>query len=163
MLHRHVVVVPERGAALTPLMPLIYALLFSVHSLIAGLALGVQSQLGDAAVAILIAIVAHKFVEALSLAASFVREGVRLETSLLVLLVYCAMTPLGLAAGYLLVAHGGALGGTAEPLLSSFAAGSFTFLASHELGSDRAALGRPLRAGLALGGVGVMGLVSLLS
>lgn len=162
VLHRHVVVVPE-GAALTPLMPLIYALLFSVHSLIAGLALGVQSELGEAAIAILIAIVAHKFVEALSLAASFVREGVRLETSLAVLLVYCAMTPLGLALGYVLVSHGGALGGVAEPLLSSFAAGSFCYLASHELSSDHASLGRPLRAALALAGVGVMGLVSLVA
>ena len=68
-------------------MPLIYAPLFSVHSLIAGLALGVQAQLDAAAMAILIAIVAHKFVEALSLAASFVREGVRLDTSLAVLMV----------------------------------------------------------------------------
>jgi len=35
VLHKHVVVVPD-GAALMPLFPLIYALLFSVHSLIAG-------------------------------------------------------------------------------------------------------------------------------
>ena len=54
---------------------LVLAVLFSIHSFIAGLALGIQSQFGSSAVAILIAILAHKFVEALSLASSFVKEG----------------------------------------------------------------------------------------
>lgn len=138
-----------------------------MHSLIAGLALGVQSELGEAAMAILIAIVAHKFVEALSLAASFVREGVRLETSLAVLLVYCAMTPLGIALGACLVARSAAAAEGVEALLSSFAAGSFCFLASHELseskGSHHTSLSKVRRAALAMVGMLLMGLVSMFS
>jgi len=150
VLHKHVEV--SNGAAL---MTLIYALLFSVHSLIAGLALGVQNELGSAAMAILVAIISHKFVEALSLAASFVREGVQLETSIYILLVYCCMTPLGiLLGGFLQGLHGAA---DVESLLSGFAAGSFTFLAAHELeGSPRATLSKAMRGALAVGGLACM-------
>ena len=52
----------------------------------AALALGIQSDDSASSVAILIAILGHKFVEALSLASSFVREGVQLATSASVLL-----------------------------------------------------------------------------
>ena len=163
VMHKHIVVVGGVAPELTPLMPLIYALLFSVHSLIAGLALGVQAKLGAAAMAILIAIVAHKFVEALSLAASFVREGVRLDTSLAVLMVYCAMTPLGIGLGACVVGRAGSATTAVEAMLSSFAAGSFCFLAAHELGSHdhKTELNRLARAALALTGVLLMGLVSL--
>ena len=65
------------------------------------------------------------------------------------------MTPLGILLGGWF-SH---LEGTADvtSLLSSFAAGSFTFLASHELnGSKRATLAKPLRGLLALVGLAAM-------
>ena len=145
-------------------MPIVLAILFSVHSFIAGLALGIQSQFGSSAVAILIAILAHKFVEALSLASSFVKEGVATSTSLPVLVVYCTMTPAGVLTGAYIL--GSALGPSAaaiEALVSGFAAGSFVFLAGHELShsSSDAAIGKLQRAMLALLGFSSMALLSL--
>lgn len=46
-------------------LPLLLALLFSVHSMIAGLALGIQPAADASAVAILVAILGHKSIEAL--------------------------------------------------------------------------------------------------
>ena len=149
------------GAAAT--LPLVLALLFSVHSFIAGLALGIQSQLGSSAIAILIAILGHKLVEALSLASSFVKEGVTFRTSLSVLLTYSCMTPLGVAVGAAVVrlGHRWTL---LEADVSGFAAGSFVFLAARELtsASPASSFGGPrLRAALALAGMGCMAVLSL--
>jgi zinc transporter ZupT len=54
------------------LVPLLLTIVLSVHSFIAGMALGVQES-AAAAVPTLIAIVAHKWVEAISLGVSVVR------------------------------------------------------------------------------------------
>jgi zinc transporter ZupT len=54
------------------IVPLLLAIVLSVHSFIAGMALGVQES-SAAAVPTLIAIVAHKWVEAISLGVSVVR------------------------------------------------------------------------------------------
>jgi zinc transporter ZupT len=132
-----------------------------VHSFTAGLALGVQSTVSGSAIAILVAILGHKFVEALSLAASFVREGVSVATSLSLLLAYCAMTPAGILVGWAL-SDIGPEATRVEALISGFAAGSFVFLAAHELMHERPAaahehaLPTSARALLAMGGLGCM-------
>ena len=111
-LHKHAAV----GAA-AHTFSLVLALLFSVHSFIAGLALGIQSHNRASSAAILIAILGHKFVEALSLASNFVREGVGLSTSASVLLVYCCMTPAGILTGRGVLSIGKSAA-TAEALIS---------------------------------------------
>ena len=140
----------------------VLALLFSVHSFIAGLALGIQSDDSSSSVAILIAILGHKFVEALSLASSFVREGVGLSTSASVLLVYCCMTPLGIVTGRGVLSLG-QNAAAAEALVGGLASGSFTFLAAHELTHTAATsqLSKRLRAVLAFGGMGCMAILSI--
>lgn len=156
--HKHVSVGHGHRATL----PLILALLFSVHSFIAGLALGIQSSHPSSAIAILVAILGHKLVEALSLASSFVREGVRLSTSVSVLAVYCLMTPLGIVAGASVLELGTEVT-AAEALISGFAAGSFVFLAAHELTThaSTSVLSKTLRAFLALGGMGCMAVLAI--
>jgi len=150
------------GASTT--MPLLLAVLFSVHSFIAGLALGVQSKFGSSALAILIAILGHKFVEALALASSFVKEGLRPTTALPALAVYCTMTPAGVLVGAFLV--GADLGPTAtaiEALVSGFGAGSFVYLGGHQLAHSRpeSVVSKLQRALLALAGFSSMALLSL--
>jgi len=148
------------GGAAT--LPLILALLFSVHSFIAGLALGIQSSHTSSAVSILVAILGHKLVEALSLASSFVREGVSLSTSASVLAVYCLMTPLGIVAGAS-VLELGSEATKAEALISGFAAGSFVFLAAHELTThaSTSVLSKTMRSTLALGGMCCMAVLAI--
>ena len=150
------------GASTT--MPLLLAVLFSVHSFIAGLALGVQSKFGSSALAILIAILGHKFVEALALASSFVKEGLGPTTALPALAVYCTMTPAGVLVGAFLV--GADLGPTAtaiEALVSGFGAGSFVYLGGHQLALSRpeSVVSKQQRALLALAGFSSMALLSL--
>lgn len=150
------------GASTT--MPLLLAVLFSVHSFIAGLALGVQSKFGSSALAILIAILGHKFVEALALASCFVKEGLGPTTALPALAVYCTMTPAGVLVGAFLV--GADLGPTAtaiEALVSGFGAGSFVNLGGHQLAHSRpeSVVSKQQRALLALAGFSSMALLSL--
>jgi zinc transporter 1/2/3 len=145
-------------------MPLLLAVLFSVHSFIAGLALGVQSKFGSSALAILIAILGHKFVEALALASCFVKEGLGPTTALPALAVYCTMTPAGVLVGAFLV--GADLGPTAtaiEALVSGFGAGSFVYLGGHQLVLSRpeSVVSKQQRALLALAGFSSMALLSL--
>jgi len=154
--------VEGHGASTT--MPLLLAVLFSVHSFIAGLALGVQSKFGSSALAILIAILGHKFVEALALASSFVKEGLGPTTALPALAVYCTMTPAGVLVGAFLV--GADLGPTAtaiEALVSGFGAGSFVYLGGHQLALSRpeSVVSKLQRALLALAGFSSMALLSL--
>jgi zinc transporter 1/2/3 len=154
--------VEGHGASTT--MPLLLAVLFSVHSFIAGLALGVQSKFGSSALAILIAILGHKFVEALALASCFVKEGLGPTTALPALAVYCTMTPAGVLVGAFLV--GADLGPTAtaiEALVSGFGAGSFVYLGGHQLALSRpeSVVSKQQRALLALAGFSSMALLSL--
>lgn len=129
--HKHVTVGGSMSAS--GILPFLLSILFSVHSFTEGLALGVQSDFSGSAMAILVAILGHKFVEALSLASSFVKEGVTLRTSVSVLFGYSLMTPLGMLAGWRLVGWLGSTAKLVESLVSAFAAGSFVFLAAHEL------------------------------
>jgi hypothetical protein len=110
------------------LVPLLLAIVLSVHSFIAGMALGVQED-SAAAVPTLIAIVAHKWVEAISLGVSVVRVTpdrralLRYAAAAIlisfrlpaissggdlflnsVLVIFGAMSPLGIFAGWALEA-----------------------------------------------------------
>jgi zinc transporter ZupT len=86
--HRHIVF---SGSST---LPYILALAFSVHSFIAGLSFGLQHTM-DGALAVLIAIFAHKAIEALAVGSNFIREGIRWKTAAPVILTYSLMTPAG--------------------------------------------------------------------
>ena len=93
--HVYVHVHPDFMAyTLTSTLPYILALAFSVHSFIAGLSFGLQHTM-DGALAVLIAIFAHKAIEALAVGSNFIREGIRWKTAAPVILTYSLMTPAG--------------------------------------------------------------------
>src|SRR3954462_5805389 len=60
---------------------------------------GVQARLDNTAISVLIAILAHKCVEALTVSSNFIKENVQLSKAIPVIAVYCCMTPLGIAVG----------------------------------------------------------------
>lgn len=70
--HSHVVF-----SGTSTMLPFILAILFSVHSVIAGMALGLQASVDSTAISILVAIMAHKAFEAASVGSNFVKERVR--------------------------------------------------------------------------------------
>ena len=168
-LHHHHISIPAHA-----LLPIFLAFVFSVHSAIEGLALGAQSVVGGSALSLLIAISSHKVIEAVSVGANFVKQGVGMTTALPVLGIYTLMTPGGILAGWGLssaIAGSGKDDGKGEvsylvlfqSLLQAFAAGSFLYLAVHEVSDEKccAAVSRWKQVVLMMTGVGVMALLAV--
>ncbi len=111
------------------MLPYVLALVLSVHSLIAGMALGAESQLATS-VALFIAIIAHKGVAAFALGVSLERGAVRRSRSIGIVSLFSVMTPLGILAG---AGLGALLSGRAEHwfegTFDALAAGTFLYVA----------------------------------
>ena len=167
-LHHHHINIPHHA-----LLPIFLAIVFSIHSLIEGLALGAQQAVSSSAVSILIAISSHKVIEAVSVGANFIKQGVATSTALPVLIVYTLMTPLGIVAGWLLEWSIGSdkedgdsgltWGLVIQSLLQAFAAGSFLYLAVHEISDEKccAAVKRTHQVLLMVVGLGAMALLAV--
>ena len=170
-LHHHHISIPAHA-----LLPIFLAFVFSIHSAIEGLALGAQSVVGGSALSLLIAIASHKLIEAVSVGANFVKQQVEPHTALPVLGIYTLMTPGGILVGWALdswLGSGdeegkGERGGVSwgllfQSLLQAFAAGSFLYLAVHEVSDEKccAAVPRWLQVLLMMAGVGVMALLAV--
>lgn len=125
----------EPAAKTTP--GYVYGLLLglSFHSVLAGIALGLQQQLTEAS-AILIAILAHKTTEGLALGLSLAQSG-KLGHSHRLVTAFAVTTPLGVVLGILgrSVLEPGA-GLTFDALVSSLAAGTFFYIASMDMLQD---------------------------
>lgn len=138
--HSHVESAKSRHVVFSganPVLPFLLAALFSIHSLIAGFALGVNPSLNRTAIATYVAILSHKFIEAMSVGANFAKENVKLSRSVAVILLYSIMTPLGIVLGMVLTTW---LKGRnvliAESVAMAIGAGSFIYLAYHEMSDD---------------------------
>lgn len=122
----HAAEIGGRGGGLTP-----YAVLtaLSIHSFLAGLALGAQSAVADALV-IFIAIVAHKSTAGFALGVSLVRNRMAATRAWRLLLLFALATPLGILVG---AGLGDALADSAqlvfEATFLSLAAGTFIYVA----------------------------------
>ena len=77
------------------------AAVFSVHSFIAGLALGLETS-RTVLISLFVAIAAHKGIESMAVGAVFVKKQVKASTASAVLAVYALATPLGIIIGLLL-------------------------------------------------------------
>ncbi|KAG6595967.1 Zinc (Zn2)-Iron (Fe2) Permease (ZIP) Family [Phytophthora cinnamomi] len=122
-------------------LPYLLAALFSVHSLIAGFALGVNHSMNRTAVATTVAIFSHKFIEAMSVGANFAKakSSIAHQRSIAVLTLYSCMTPLGIFLGMVLSdSLRGSSALTMEAVALSIASGSFIYLAFHELSEENA-------------------------
>ena len=124
----------------SPILPFLLAALFSVHSFIAGLALGVNPVVDKTAIATYVAILGHKFIEAMAVGANFVKENVELKKSVGVITLYGIMTPAGILCGMCLTrTFQGQTVLFVEAIVMAMAAGSFLYLSFHEM-SDEAAV-----------------------
>jgi len=158
--HHHMVFASRNGS-----LPFLIALCMSVHSLIGGCSLGIQSNLSSSFASVLIALFSHKLVEALAVGANFVKEDVPWQQLWPVLLLYCCMTPIGITTG-MLVLH--SLKSQkqvelAEGLGQGLASGSFLFIAVHELNSskDDTVVPRVLQILLLVLGFGLMSTLAI--
>jgi len=119
----------------------------SVHSLVAGLTLGLE-ELGSAFTIILIAILAHKGFAAFSLGVSFARSAVPPAQFKRLLLFFSCTTPVGLIIG--MIAANAMHDNAAlhfEAIFDSLAAGTFLYVATMDLMHDAFEDKRVSRAG----------------
>ncbi|EQC27827.1 hypothetical protein SDRG_14411 [Saprolegnia diclina VS20] len=147
------------------LLPYLLAALFSLHSLIAGFTLGMNSQLSRTAIATALAIVSHKFIEAIAVGANFAKakESVNASRSIAVLVLYSFMTPLGIVLGMLLTSQlQGAAAQWAQAIALGIGSGSFIYLAFHEMSDEHAqeATSTMQKLLLFVAGAGVMTLLA---
>lgn len=141
--------------------PYLLLLTLSIHSLIAGLTLGLSSAAGMGV--LLVAILAHKGAAGFALGSTFRTAGVAARTRIPALLVFVGSTP----AGVLL---GGALGdflgddSPAEAWFKAIAAGTFLYIATLDIVREEFFPGgsrRFIRLAAATAGAGIMALVAI--
>jgi len=112
----------------TFLVAIILLVALSFHSVIEGLALGAgeTEQWG-----ILIAILAHKSLEAFALGTNLLRSGLTLPRFLLFIIGFCLTTPFGIGIGA--AAEAIAAGSSASAVCVALASGTFLFVAVMEI------------------------------
>ena len=119
----------ENAETRQPIYPLVLLVVLSVHSVIAGIALGIESELA-ASMLVMIAILSHKGSAAFALIVSVQAAGADRRRLLRALTIFVVMTPLGIMLGT--VAAGMYEGETALLIEGSFnalAAGTFIYVA----------------------------------
>jgi zinc transporter 1/2/3 len=143
----------------------ILALVLSVHSLIAGVAMGTE-QTTTGILVIFIAIIAHKGSAAFALGVSMFRGGVPRARIPRTIAVFSSMTPIGIVLGSILSAS--LTGHTAllvEGVFDALAAGTFIYVAILDVIGEEFALpgDRFSKFLLAAAGAGLMALIGVWS
>ena len=130
--HHHIVIA-KSGTSEYSLSPYILTFVLSIHSIIAGIALGLEDVTAKALI-ILIAILAHKGSAAFALGVSIKRGGINIKRSRGIITFFSFMTPLGILIGSLSLQ---VLTGRTEQFLTSIfdalAAGTFIYIAILEI------------------------------
>lgn len=116
---------------LQPWLAYLLAILLSIHSVIAGVALGMEATLSTFII-IFIAIISHKGSAAFALGVSMRRQGLMKNTMLKLMLLFSLMTPIGIMFGSFfarcLVANSGQF---FAGIFNTIAAGTFIYIAFH--------------------------------
>lgn len=121
--------VGEMAANKNVIYPYILTLVLSVHSLIAGMALGLEGSTPDA-IALLIAILAHKAFAGIALGISLSRAGFSYRRHVGIIILFAFSTPTGVIIGSFLASI--AQNETAlamEGIFDAIAAGTFLYVA----------------------------------
>lgn len=101
-------------------------IMLSIHSFLAGAALGLSSQL-SVIIVLLLAILAHKWAASFALAIQISKSTLPIHIGIILFLIFTLMTPLGILIGDV-VAHGLNKASLLEPIFSALAAGTFLYL-----------------------------------
>lgn len=145
--------------------PAVLTLALSVHSVLAGVALGAEQTLLGAAV-LLIAVLAHKGSAAFALAVSFHRTKASTPLVTKIIVGFSLTTPLGMLLGSVLADWLGARSGRSfEAVFDSLAAGTFLYVASMDIIREEffeTTGARWIKMSLLAAGLGLMGVLALL-
>ena len=130
IIHSHHAVADTAELETEPtLYPYILTLVLSVHSVIAGIALGTEDTI-KLSIVIFIALISHKGSAAFALGVSLVRAGMQRSRLLKIIALFCFMTPFGIVVGS--IASASMTGHTehiVEGIFDAIAAGTFLYVA----------------------------------
>ena len=113
--------------------PILLFLVLSIHSIIAGAALGLEGA-GAASTAIFVAIIAHKSSAGFALGIALVKGGVDSARQSRTIVMFAVMTPLGVALGtFLGSAFSGETDIVFEAVFDALAAGTFLYIAAFDI------------------------------
>jgi zinc transporter 1/2/3 len=155
----------ETGEAKPGVYAYVLALVLSVHSLIAGIALGTE-QTTTGVLVIFLAVIFHKGSAAFALGVSLFRAGVARARIPRTIGIFSSMTPLGIVVGALLSAGlGGHASLLAEGIFEALAAGTFIYVAildviSEEFSIPGDRLSKFILAALGSAGMAIIGIWS---
>lgn len=145
------------------LYPYILTIVLSVHSVIAGIALGTEDTI-RLSIVIFIALISHKGSAAFALGVSLVRAGIHKSRLLKIVTLFCFMTPLGIVIGSIATA---AMSGRTEQIVEgvfdAVAAGTFLYVAVLAIIEEEFSLphDRWLKFFLLTFGLGVMAVLAI--
>lgn len=152
------------AAAAAGVFPYLLLLTLSIHSLIAGLALGTQASASGFAI-VLVAILAHKASAAFALGVSMHRAGIARDRATPLLAGFAAMTPIGVLLGVALTSLASSDLETAfEIWFDAIAAGTFIYIGALDIIREEfipARTGRRRRFIATGAGVALMTLVAI--
>ncbi|KNC51990.1 zinc transporter ZIP1 [Thecamonas trahens ATCC 50062] len=121
------------GAVTSAIVPYLIALLLGIHSLIEGIALGVENSEARASM-ILLAVLCHKGLAAFSLGVALTRASVPLPRFFQVMIFFSLMTPVGGLLGALASASvADSLQSELADLILAFASGTFVYVGLVEI------------------------------
>lgn len=121
---------PDSAGSAAGLRARLLTIILSVHSLMAGIAIGAEAEVA-AAVAILIAIVAHKGPEGYALGVSLHQAGTGRRQLVRTVMLYAVMTPIGIVVGTgLATMLEGEANAMFEAVFDSLAGGTFIYVAT---------------------------------
>jgi len=123
--HAHFVINSNSSSPL----PYLLMVVLSIHSVIAGFALGVQSSI-DYVYAIFFAILSHKWVESFALGVSLVKNKVSRKMLIKCIILYSCMVPCGIVIGIILsYVVSGQASNIIQAFVGGIAAGTFIYIA----------------------------------
>jgi len=122
--------VEPAGSVITPLLLM---LSLSLHSVFEGIVLGLQTQEASI-VSLILALISHKPVEALSLGILMVKSETHKSYYALFIMLFSAVTPLGCCIGMAIGAVG--LPSLVAPAFTALAVGSFFYISTTEIIAD---------------------------
>jgi len=127
--------IAERQGGASPIVPLMAAVMLSVHSFLTGAAFGVSSTLAVTLI-IFVAVLAHKGAASFALALELSKAAFTRRRMWVVFVVFVVMFPIGAAVGQGIDALSGSHP-LIEPVFSALAAGTFLYLGTlHGLASS---------------------------
>ncbi|MCY4210095.1 MAG: ZIP family metal transporter [Gammaproteobacteria bacterium] len=119
----------EKPEERQPIYPLVLLVVLSIHSIIAGIALGIETEVA-ASLLVMIAILSHKGSAAFALIISVQAAGAECRRLLRVLAIFAVMTPVGILLGTLASGlYEGAAALLIEGSFNALAAGTFVYVA----------------------------------